>query len=214
MADVCDKGVGAALFMALFRSLIRAYSYQTFIQLLDLPPDTRKSAVTAPGRRLEGVLTELNVLSTVIRTNRYVATNHAKACMFVTLFMGILDASTGTLTYVNGGHDAPAIIGPKGIKNRLQPTGPVVGLMPDSAYEACSVVLERGETLFAFTDGVGDVRDPAGKSFTEKHLMTLLETPAPNAAALLDRIESALRQHIGSADQFDDITMMAVRSLQ
>jgi serine phosphatase RsbU (regulator of sigma subunit) len=212
IADVCDKGVGAALFMALFRTLIRAFSQQTLLRgFLSLPAAKHSRTSNTEGRRLNNLLVDLNVLATVELTNHYVTSIHGKAFMFVTLFIGILDTTTGDLVYVNAGHDSPAVIGPKGVKKRLPPTGPVVGLMPDSAYDLDKLKFEPGDILFAYTDGVTDARDPAGQLFTEKRLLTVLEQPAPSATALLDRVVANLHTHIASADPFDDITMLAVR---
>jgi serine phosphatase RsbU (regulator of sigma subunit) len=84
-------------------------------------------------------------------------------------------------------------------------------MMPDSDFDIEQVRLEPGDFLFAFSDGVTDARSPDKKFFTEKSLLPLLEQPATSAAALLERVETNLRAHIATADQFDDITMLAVR---
>ena len=212
IADVCNKGVGAALFMTLFRSLLRAFSQQTLSRELAGLSDRQNGVQDGvAGGRLTTLLTDLNVLYTVVLTNNYVARTHGEACMFVTLFFGVLDSSTGTLTYVNAGHDSPAIIGPNGVKERLNRTGPVVGMMPDMSYDIKRTVLEPGDVLYAYTDGVTEARNPANKFFPEKELLLLLEQPIDSAAGLLERIKGRLRLFIDTADQFDDITMLAVR---
>jgi sigma-B regulation protein RsbU (phosphoserine phosphatase) len=189
IADVVDKGVGAALFMALFRSLIRFFGEQD-----------RSGGSGA----LDGVML----------TNDYISHNHSRSNMFATLFFGLLDPATGVLTYINGGHNPPAVVSPAGvIKSRLQPTGPAVGMLPDMVFKRQQVILEPGDLLMTFTDGVLDARDPAGQLFTEKRLQSLLQEPAPSAAALLKRLEASLKAHIAEADQFDDITMLAARRL-
>ncbi len=184
MADVCDKGVGAALFMALFRSLIRAFFMQTplvpFMGSNGRDDLFGNNASLSLANRSRGALIgDLVTLLTVEHTNRYVATTHASACMFVTLFLAVLDTSTGELTYVNAGHDSPTIIGPGGIRARLEPTGPVVGLMPDAAFDLSKTRLEPGEILLTHTDGVTDARDPTGKSFSEGRFLAILEAGAP-----------------------------------
>jgi serine phosphatase RsbU (regulator of sigma subunit) len=132
--------------------------------------------------------------------------------MFATVFFGVLDSQTGSLTYINAGHDPPAIVSSAGVvKARLMPTGPAMGMLPDMDFDILQVTLESGDTLMTFTDGVTDARDPSGKLFSKEGLLSLLEQPAPSAAVLLDRIEASLRAHIADADQFDDITMLAVR---
>jgi sigma-B regulation protein RsbU (phosphoserine phosphatase) len=216
MADVCDKGVGAALFMALFRSLIRAFCMHSPLMGLMENAGTecipRSSGAVMPAcRRRASLFGDLIALLTVENTNKYVTSNHASAFMFVTLFVGILDTASGELSYVNAGHEPPIIVGPHGIKTRLQPTGPVVGVLPEASFDLGKTRLERGDILLTHTDGVTDARDPAGKSFSEKRFLALLEGGAPSAAALVERIVSDVRSHIGSADQFDDITLLAVR---
>ena len=216
MADVCDKGVGAALFMALFRSLIRAFCIQTPLTVLmgvsgegfDHPLE---SGILPASRRRAGLLGDLITLLTVEHVNRYVTSTHASACMFVTLFLGILDTTTGELSYVNAGHDSPTILGARGIKSRLEPTGPVVGLMPEASFDLNKIRLEPGDILLAHTDGVTDARNPAGNRYSEKRFLALLEGGTPTAAALIERLVSDVRSHIGTADQFDDITLLAVR---
>jgi sigma-B regulation protein RsbU (phosphoserine phosphatase) len=71
--------------------------------------------------------------------------------------------------------------------------------------------LMPGETLFCFTDGVPDARNPDNKLFTEKRLQALVSTPMPSAVALLDHVETTLFAHISTAAQFDDITMLILR---
>jgi sigma-B regulation protein RsbU (phosphoserine phosphatase) len=212
VADVCNKGVGAALFMTLFRSLIRAFSQQTLSRELaaSLTQDSAPGKVSA--RQLTNLLVQLNCLTTVVLTNNYVSHTHADAFMFVTLFFGVLDITTGALTYVNGGHDAPAVIGPDGVKERLEPTGPVVGMLPTAEYEINKTVLEPGDVLLGYTDGVTEARGPHGEFFTEKRLLAILnEQPVASAGGLLDRIDVSLQSFIAGADPFDDITMLAVR---
>jgi sigma-B regulation protein RsbU (phosphoserine phosphatase) len=131
--------------------------------------------------------------------------------MFATLFFGVLDPATGLLHYVNGGHNPPVIIGLAGVKARLTPTGPAVGMLPDQEFNLCQIQLEPGDTLFAFTDGVPEARSPVGEFFTEKRLLSLLTEPVPTAAALLNHVETKLHAHMANTDQFDDITMLAVR---
>lgn len=217
IADVCDKGVGASLFMALTRSLIRAFSSQTQMAVLmgaaDRPTaDASTPAVMSRSPRRAGLIGDLLTLLTVESANRYITGNHAKSCMFVTLCVCLLDTSTGDLTCVNAGHEPPAIIGPSGeIRAKIDSTGPAVGLIPDAVFDIANVRLEPGDTLLMYTDGVTDARDPAGKSFSTPRFLSLLQEAAPSATSLIERLVSELRAHIGTADQFDDITLLAVR---
>lgn len=197
VADVCDKGVGAALFMALFRSLIRAFADEGF-------------GTRANGREGRSGIEE-SMRGIVLRTNDYIAIIHGQSNMFATLFFAVLDPNTGVLHYVNAGHDAPVIVGKEGIAARLMPTGPAVGMLPGLRFDTGLVTLTPGDILLAFTDGVVDARSPDGSSFGEKRLLALLDDPPPSASAVTDLIADVLRHHIQDNSQFDDITLLAVR---
>jgi sigma-B regulation protein RsbU (phosphoserine phosphatase) len=131
--------------------------------------------------------------------------------MFATAFVAVLDPATGSLDYVNAGHEPPAIVGSGGVRARLQPTGPALGLMPALPFGVQSERLAAGETLLAYTDGVVDARDPADGPFGEERLMELLHQDAASAELLLERIDAALSAHITTAPQFDDVAMLATR---
>jgi len=194
VADVCDKGVGAALFMALFRSLLRAFTERAFAA----------GDAAADGSRL---------LSTVVATNDYIARTHGRSNMFATAFVAVLDPKTGSVVWVNAGHEAPVVCGPAPAV-RLAPTGPALGMMPDMKFAARETVLAPGQTLFAFTDGVTDAKDRSGRFFSEERLLTLLSEGAPSAAALLAAVESSVASYSAGSERSDDITMLAVRRAQ
>jgi phosphoserine phosphatase RsbU/P len=215
IGDVTDKGVGAALFMALFRSLIRAFADQHYslgwMDVLDSDSATNKRSGSV-GRRRELLSTGATALKNAIDlTNNYIARNHGKTNMFATIFFGLLDPANGGLIYINGGHDPPLLIRDGEIQAVLEPSGPAVGLMPELNFSIEQVELKPGDILFAYTDGVVDARSPEGKPFGEEQLKTLITSPTDSAASLLDRVYENLKVHISEADQFDDITMLAVR---
>jgi sigma-B regulation protein RsbU (phosphoserine phosphatase) len=214
IADVCDKGVGAALFMALFRSLYRAYSQQNYSMRWTAVMDegfTRGEGGASARKRLAPQTGTVALKNAMDLTNEFIVRNHADANMFATTFFAVLDPATGQLNYVNGGHNPPVIIGPEGIKDRLKATGPAPGVLPNVDYRLGQAQMEPGDILFTFTDGVTDAKNPAGQLFTEKRMLALIEPPAESALALLDRVDDALRAHIDTANQFDDITMLAAR---
>jgi len=122
----------------------------------------------------------------------------------------VLEPATGSLFYVNGGHEAPVVFGPDGVKARLAPTGPAVGMMPEMAFAVGQARLEAGDGLLAFTDGVTDARGASGL-YGEERLLALLGEVGGPAAALLDAIESAVLAHAAGWEQADDITLLAVR---
>ena len=220
VADVCDKGVGAALFMSLSRSLVRAFAQQHYSVSewtnvlgdggddLALPSPRREK-----GRQSMPKIGAAALKNAMVLTNNYITDNHLDMNMFVTLFFGVFDPVTGALIYANGGHCPPLIIGAEGVRAKLGMTGPAVGMLPGADFKIAQAQLDPGEILFCYSDGVTDARDPEHKFFGEKRMLGLLAQPAASASALLDRFESNLQAHIASADQFDDITMMAIQRL-
>lgn len=216
IADVCDKGVGAALFMALSRSLTRAFAQQNYsLNLVDSLLSDGPALVSArPGRRGLPAIGATALKNAVLLTNNYIMENHSDLNMFATMFFGVLDPMTGGLVYINGGHNPPYIVGADGaLKGVLKATGMAVGMMAQTDFRTGEAQLEPGDTLVMYTDGVPDARDPAGAQYTDKRLRELLATPAASAASLLERLDNTLRNHIADAVQFDDITIVIVRRM-
>ncbi len=216
IADVCDKGVGAALFMALTRSLTRAFAQQNYsLNLMDGLGDLPTPVPGEGRRRRLPSIGSMALQNAVVLTNAYITTNHFELNYFATLFFGMVDPLTGALAFINGGHCPPIILGKDGkVKTTLKATGTPVGMMPDAVYTIGEAQLEAGDILFGYSDGVTDARNPAGKMFTEKRMLELLQgQPADSAEELLLRFKHALTEHISTADQYDDITMIAVRRL-
>ena len=213
IGDVCDKGVGSALFMALFRSLIRIFSGQTH-----LCKHLCESFMSAFPKRVEDIsiqketveLGQTNPLIAVALTNDYIAQDN-DMCIFATLFFGVLDPESGKLVYINGGHEALSIIDQRGVRKRLLPTGPAVGITPEAKFVYQEVQMLPGEILFAYTDGVIDARSPDEQRFTKKRLVSLLSRSPAGALELIQRIATEVFAHIGKAPQEDDITMLTLQ---
>jgi sigma-B regulation protein RsbU (phosphoserine phosphatase) len=188
IADVCDKGVGAALFMALIRSLVR------------------QAAMTATGGSPAEVAR--NVVTAV---NAYLTDNHGRQAYFATLFFGLLDPVSGRMDYVNCGHNPPVLRRADGTSELLEPTGPAVGLTSHPVYRTDQVTVLPGDTVFLHTDGVTEAKNPEGSFFGDGRLYDLIaQTQGIGGNGLLDLVAAALRGHISDADQFDDITMMSL----
>ncbi|MEB3310281.1 MAG: SpoIIE family protein phosphatase [Snowella sp.] len=214
IADVCDKGVGAALFMALFRSLIRIFSKQTQMRNLYRHWLTDQSLTETEAMNVNRCpeVSPRDVLEAVSLTNNYVAEHHGDLGMFATLFFGVLDPATGLLTYINGGHEPLFIINPQGeIQQQLNSTGPAVGMLPNLKFKIEQTHLEAGNILLGYTDGVPEARALDGSFFTSQRLKDLLQQPTPSATELLNRITDSVVTYIGEADQFDDITLLAIQ---
>ncbi|MCI0396196.1 MAG: SpoIIE family protein phosphatase [Chloroflexi bacterium] len=208
VADVCGKGVGAALFMALVRSLLRA-----FAQRLENQPRSGPPASISDSEPDRPVLSETAdaLLDTISLTNLYLVRNHLQTNMFATLFFGVLDPSTGYLSYVNGGHNPPAVLNGGQVRLRLAPTGPAVGLRADARFEVGEAHLAPADVLLVYTDGLTEARDPHGVMLTEKRFLSLIPAQLESAGALLDHVESVVQAHVSVAGQYDDITILAVK---
>jgi serine phosphatase RsbU (regulator of sigma subunit)/CHASE2 domain-containing sensor protein len=200
IADVCDHGVGSALFMALTRSLIRAFALQSADRLgADSSDPSGWSRLLA--------------LDTVRQTNAYIADNHGEAGMFATLFLGILDPVTGSLTYVNAGHEPPLFLRSGHPAAYLKATGLAVGALPDAPYRTESIRLEPGNCLILYTDGVTDADDRAGVHFSKQRLVSLVLEDAAGAQGLVDSVIAALEAHVGKGSPADDVTLLAIRKI-
>ncbi|MBW2488002.1 MAG: SpoIIE family protein phosphatase [Deltaproteobacteria bacterium] len=203
IADVCDKGVGSALYMALFRSLLRVFSGQIRLGCWSTARSMEVKNSTAK-------VDPDQMLQAVSLTNDYIALEHGHENMFATLFFGILDPITGNLSYINGGHEPLFIIGPSGIKKILSAAGPAIGIVPGIAFEARQSKIEPGDILIGYTDGVTEALSPGQKMYSKERFLAQLEPCPSSANELIDRIKTDLLDHIDNAPQFDDITMIAI----
>lgn len=199
IADVCDKGVGAALFMTLFRSLIRAAAN------LDYFEQTEKA--DAPHTSTE------RLQRAILLTNNYIAETHGESGMFATLFFGILDPRDGKLIYINGGHESPLIVRSGAVCKTLRKTGPAVGALANTRFAILETQMQAGDTFFAFTDGVPDCQNPNGEFFGREQLLDILRKESGSSHEVVRAIETELHRYTAGATQFDDITLLAVRRI-
>lgn len=199
--DVCDKGVGAALFMTLFRSLLRASTNAE--QYIDWEH---------PAFRDNGDEQASTTLSNSIRlTNNYIAHTHGDTSMFASLFFGLLDPATGSLVYVNCGHESPIIVNSGKIKTQLETTGPVVGIFPGSKFNVHEVQLQPGDLLLAYTDGVNEAMSHQKEQFGDDRLHSLLQGNDANPTELIEIIKNNIQNFTFNTGQSDDITMLAIK---
>ena len=205
VGDVCDKGVGAALFMALFRSLIRASADPVGGGAIQMIGGRR----TMVRQSLEAA-TPADLLTRCAGfTNDYIARLHGRTNMFATVFLAALDPATGYFDYVNCGHEPGLVVGPDGSTTALMPTGPALGLLPEQTFLAGSGQLHRDHTLFAFTDGLVEARNPAGEAFGAERLKAALREGDTKAGAVVRRLADAVQAFSGAAEPHDDLTLLA-----
>lgn len=188
VADVCGKGIGAALYMTLFRSLIHATS--------------NASTSLTPAQRLQ---------HSISLTNNYVAETHETSNMFATVFIGILEPNTGKLSYINGGNEPALIVGKDGkVHTELTRTGSAIGVVAGAKYTVKESTLSNDDLLIAFTDGIPDTQDVNGEFFGKEKMLKILKSKT-KPTDFVNEMEIILQTFIGSADQFDDITLLAIK---
>jgi serine phosphatase RsbU (regulator of sigma subunit) len=195
ISDICDKGLGAALFMTLFRSFIRAVSNIDFYARVSA--SVRKSSTE-------------RLMNAISLTNNYISETHGDTGMFATIFFGILDLRKGSLTYINAGHLPPMVINENGMKAFLNPTGPAIGATSDAIYVIREVMLEPGDTFFAYTDGLSEMENATGEPFNEKELIPMFAGDQPLSSSLA-QIQKQIENFSAGAQQIDDITMLAIK---
>lgn len=182
VADVADKGVGAALYMALSRTLIRTYAVE-----YDAEPEV---VFFAANRRL---------------------LSDARANLFVTAFYGILDPDTGILTFCNAGHNPPLIIRSEGkdTVEMLKRTGMAIGIEENATWSQSSISINPGDFLVLYTDGIPEAQDAMGSFFGEEKLVEIVqENTARSAYEIQNSILEGIEKFVGDSPQFDDITLM------
>lgn len=188
IGDVSGKGVAAAMFMARTKNLLRV--------------------VTGLMQRGGGAATPADIVK---RINEELCEDN-DTMMFVTLIFGILDVKTGALEFCNAGHDAPLKVGPSGIAAMTGAQGMALGINPLWRYETIRLDLEKGETLFVYTDGIPEAADPDDALFTNERLKAaLLDLTAAPLTTMIRTVAEKVRDFAREAPQFDDITSLAIR---
>ena len=135
-----------------------------------------------------------------------------EAGMFVTLFYGVYDPSSGTLTYANGGHDSPLIVSSDGSSILIPSTGGIaLGVVPGLEYEQTSVTLAPNDTLVLYTDGVTEAMNIDGEQFGMGRLIGIFKGGPPmNSEEVAQAVLDAVREFAGDASQSDDITCLVL----
>ncbi len=185
IADVSGKGMAAALFMALTRSVIRAC--------------TGRTPSPADG---------------IAQANRLICADSSEG-MFVSLFYGLLDPRSGQLTYVNAGHNPPLLYRQgQDELTELGRTGIILGVLEEATFEQRTIQLRPGDLLLLYTDGVTEATDAQGQEFGKHRLQSFMHQwrGAP-AAEIVVALEQAVAEFVGTAAASDDITIAAAKRL-
>ncbi len=185
IADVCGKGIPAALFMAVSRTLIRS-------------------------KGIQGV----SAAECMTASNQLLA-SYSMDQMFVTVFYAIYNVNTGHATYCNAGHNPPLVIRANGSVDELPMSRDVVlGIVPDITFHEAELQLEHGDTLMLFTDGVSEAENPQLEEFGMEQLKKVASASASNSCQqTIDAVKTAVADFVNNAEQSDDITMLTIKRL-
>jgi len=183
IGDVCGKGIPAALLMARTKSLLESIVGEN----------------TDPAHLLA-------------RVNDRLAERNDQ-CVFVTLFLGILDLSNGELVYGNAGHEAPIFFRQDDEAAVLdQPHGPALGLFPGEQFPTSKITMKPGDVLFTFTDGITEALDKEGSLFSKERLLEEVKhLRRPKVDDLVNGVYRAVKSFARGTDQADDITLLALK---
>jgi serine phosphatase RsbU (regulator of sigma subunit) len=196
IADVADKGMPAALFMTLVRTLVRA------------------------------TVRDLASPAAVLRRVNNLIVPDATGGMFVTLAFAVLDLKTGELTIANAGHNPPLWLRRQGCQlENIQRTGMALGVLEDNPFEERTCQIAKGDFLILYTDGVTDAFSPRGDDFGEQRLrqavndscqsMTTPDNPVDlTALQMLDAIDQQVVAFVADAVPSDDLTLLVLKRLR
>jgi phosphoserine phosphatase RsbU/P len=185
VGDVCGKGMPAALLMM---------SLQARVQVLAEEPGSPAGLV----ERLNRILTAASL------NNR-----------FISFFFSVVRPETGEITYCNAGHNPPLLVRSGGQVECLEGGGPVLGILPDLAYEEHRCWLQPGEVVVLFSDGVTEATNPAGEEFGEQRLAAVAQQFRHKlAGTILEGLRKAVQDWLGGAPAADDVTLVILRKTE
>ena len=183
IADVCGKGIPAALFMAVSRTMIRAKGSQC--------------------KHVGECLTESN----------HLLASYSMDCMFLTVFYAIYSTRTGVLAYANAGHNPPRLLHADGSVEELPlAKNTIVGAFGGIEYAEDTLQMQPGDTLVMYTDGVTEAINPAEEEFGTQRLdATLAAHAQDDCQNIVESVKKAMHEFVDGAEQSDDITMLVVK---
>ena len=186
MGDIAGKGVSAALLMANLQAMLRSRAMDRGLNLAELMGDINRQLCST--------------------------TDSQK---FASFFYGLLDEESGRMIYVNAGHNPPMIFRPNGKQaelSRLDATGMIVGVFPDSPYRQAAVDLEQGDVMVLFSDGIPEARNKSMEEFGEDRLISLVsENLHLTASGIQDVVISNVRRFVEDTPLYDDMTMVVAK---
>jgi sigma-B regulation protein RsbU (phosphoserine phosphatase) len=183
VADVAGKSIPAALLMATFQASLKTLS-----------------------------ATSCSLPELVAGMNRYACTNSQSGLRFTTAFLAEFDALSKTIFYINAGHNTPILRRASGLVERLTMGGLPLGIKADAGYESGHIILQPGDWLLIFTDGLVEAENESLEEYAEQRLLNVMEAGAAiTPEELLRRIMTDVDSFVGKTPQHDDITCMVVK---
>ncbi len=184
IADVADKGVPAALFMALTRTILRAVAFS-----------------------------HSDPAQVLVRANEIIG-REARSDLFVTVFYGVWDPATEHFTYANAGHNPPLLLQPSGNFQPLLGHGVALGILPELTMKSHTITVRPGETIILYTDGITEALNEDFDEFGLERLQVAARAAARRPAGdVVRQITDNIRDHTGQTAQFDDMTLIVLKRL-
>jgi sigma-B regulation protein RsbU (phosphoserine phosphatase) len=187
IGDVSGKGISAALIMASLRASLRGL-----------------------------ILGDPGNLGTMMQKVNRLVYESSSSSRYATLFFAILDPQTRQFHYVNAGHNPPVLMkGVSGELRRLEACGPVVGLLPFAAYETGTLILDPGDSLIAYTDGISEAMTAEDEEWGETRMLEAVPRGANALAAeVLEKVFRAADEFTAGAEQHDDMTLLVMKIMK
>ena len=186
VADVADKGVPAALFMALSRTILRTVAFSISFS-------------------------HANPAEVLMRVNEIII-NDAQSDLFVTIFYAVWEPQTRSLAYANAGHNPPLLLRQSGNTHLLSGDGMALGVLPNAKIEGKTIPIHPGDTLLLYTDGVTEALTEDYDEFGMSRLHLTAETHKRRSAHdIMEAVVQAVKEHAGDTPQFDDLTLVVMK---
>jgi sigma-B regulation protein RsbU (phosphoserine phosphatase) len=214
VGDISGKGISAALLMATVHSAVRAYQYGQMPSIESVGTTAMAGGAHAKADTARGVLAPSEIQSPadvleLLNRHLYHSTQPEK---YATLFLGVWDGPSRTLTYSNAGHLPPIVISPDGSIRRLEEGGTVIGLFDEMVYAERAVALAPNEIFVAFSDGVTEPENEFGEFGEQRLIDLILEHRRQPLARISETVTTAVQDWIGASEQPDDITLVLARA--
>jgi sigma-B regulation protein RsbU (phosphoserine phosphatase) len=212
VGDISGKGISAALLMATVHSAVRAYQYGQMPSIESVGAMAGAAHVKADVARGVMAPSEIQSPADVLELlNRHLF-HSTQPEKYATMFLGVWDGPTRTLTYSNGGHLPPIVISPDGSVRRLEEGGMVIGLFDEMVYEERSLALGPNDIFVAFSDGVTEPENEFGEFGEQRLIDLILEHRRQPLARISETVTTAVKDWIGANEQPDDITLVLARA--